>query len=156
MPRPAERLAITVRRARAEDIPAIVAMLADDPLGATRETDAGFPGYERAFEEISLDPHQRLVVGEVAGQVVATMQLTFIPGLSRRGGKRALIEAVRVRGDQRGKGLGRQLIAWAIDEARAAGCAVIQLTSDRTRTDAHRFYESLGFETTHVGMKLML
>lgn len=145
-----------MRRAKAEDIPAIVAMLADDPLGATRETDASFPGYQKAFEEISLDPNQMLVVGELAGEVVATMQLTFIPGMGRRGGKRALIEAVRVRGDQRGRGLGRRFIGWAIDEARAAGCAVVQLTSDRSRADAHRFYESLGFEATHVGMKLML
>lgn len=145
-----------MRRARAEDVPAIVAMLADDPLGAVRETDASFPGYHMAFEEISSDANQMLVVGEVGGQVVATMQLTFIPGLSRGGSKRALIEAVRVRGDHRGLGLGRQLIRWAIDEARAAGCVVIQLTSDMSRTGAHRFYASLGFEASHVGMKLML
>ncbi|HZM81444.1 MAG TPA: GNAT family N-acetyltransferase [Candidatus Limnocylindrales bacterium] len=156
MPRPAERQATIVRRARADDIPAIVAMLADDPLGATRETDAGFSGYKMAFEKISLDPNQMLVVGERAGEVVATMQLTLIPGMSRRGSSRALIEAVRVRGDQRGRGIGRWLIGWAIDEARAAGCAIIQLTSDRSRTDAHRFYASLGFEASHVGMKLML
>lgn len=147
---------LAFRRARAEDIPAIVAMLADDPLGATRETDADSPAYKMAFEEISLNPHEMLVVGELAGEVVATMQLTFLPGMSRRGSRRALIEAVRVRGDQRGRGLGRQLIMWAINEARAAGCAVIQLTSDRSRADAHRFYESLGFEASHVGMKLML
>ena len=147
---------LVIRLATVEDIPAIVAMLADDPLGAVRETDAGSPGYKRAFEEISLDPQQKLVVGELAGEVVATMQLTFIPGMSRGGSRRALIEAVRVRGDQRGKGLGRGLIGWAIDEARAAGCVVIQLTSDRSRADAHRFYESLGFEASHVGMKLVL
>ena len=145
-----------IRLATVEDIPAIVAMLADDPLGATRETDAGSSGYKMAFEKISSDPNQLLVVGELAGEVVATMQLTFIPGLSRGGSTRALIEAVRVRGDQRGRGLGRRFIGWAIDEARAAGCAVIQLTSDRSRADAHRFYESLGFEASHLGMKLML
>ena len=131
-------------------------MLADDPLGATRETDAGFTGYHRAFEEISSDPHQMLVVAERAGEAVATMQLTFIPGMSRRGSRRALVEAVRVRGDQRGLGLGRQLMLWAIDEARTAGCSVIQLTSDASRVDAHRFYGSLGFEASHVGMKLVL
>lgn len=131
-------------------------MLADDPLGAARETDAGFAGYQTAFEEISLDPHQMLVVGERAGEAVATMQLTFIPGMSRRGSRRAVIEAVRVRSDHRGRGLGRNLIMWAIDQARAAGCSVIQLTSDRSRGDAHRFYQSLGFEASHVGMKLML
>ena len=147
---------LAVRRAAVGDIPAIVAMLADDPLGAARETDAGSSGYKRAFEKISSDPNQMLVVGELAGEVVATMQLTYIPGLSRGGSTRALIEAVRVRRDQRGRGLGRQFIGWAVDEARAAGCAVIQLTSDRSRADAHRFYESLGFEASHVGMKLML
>jgi GNAT superfamily N-acetyltransferase len=147
---------LEIRRADRADIPAIVALLADDPLGATRETDAGFTGYHIAFEEISSDPRQVLVVGERAGESVATMQLTFIPGMSRRGSKRALVEAVRVRSDQRGLGLGRQLILWAIDEARAAGCSIIQLTSDMSRVDAHRFYRSLGFEASHVGMKLML
>jgi GNAT superfamily N-acetyltransferase len=147
---------LEIRRADRADIPAIVALLADDPLGATRETDAGFTGYHMAFEEISADPRQVLVVGERAGEAVATMQLTFIPGMSRRGSKRALIEAVRVRSDQRGLGLGRQLILWAIDEARAAGCSIIQLTSDMSRIDAHRFYRSLGFEASHVGMKLKL
>jgi GNAT superfamily N-acetyltransferase len=147
---------LEIRRARREDVPAIVAMLADDPLGAARETDPGFIGYQIAFEEISADPHQALVVAERGGEVVATMQLTFIPGISRRGARRALVEAVRVRGDQRGAGLGRELMQWAIDEARASGCAVIQLTSDKSRPDAHRFYESLGFKASHVGMKLTL
>src|SRR5688572_19056988 len=131
-------------------------MLADDPIGAGRETDPGFSGYQMAFEKINADPQQKLVVGERGGEVVACLQLTFIPGLSRRGATRALIEAVRVRGDQRGSGIGRQLVAWAIDEARRAGCAMVQLTTDKTRVDAQRFYDSLGFKPTHVGMKLSL
>jgi GNAT superfamily N-acetyltransferase len=147
---------LEVREARREDVADIVRMLADDPLGASRETDPGFSGYQMAFEKISADPQQKLVVGERGGEVVACLQLTFIPGLSRRGATRALIEAVRVRGDQRGSGIGRQLVAWAIDEARRAGCAMVQLTTDKTRVDAQRFYESLGFKPTHVGMKLSL
>ncbi len=147
---------LEIRAAEIGDVPAIVAMLADDPLGAAREGDPGDAGYRMAFLEITADPQQKLVVGVQRGEVVATLQLTVIPGLSRRGARRALIEAVRVRGDLRGTGLGRQLIQWAIDEARGQRCAMIQLTSDRSRTDAHRFYESLGFEATHLGMKLAL
>ena len=104
---------------------------------------------------IDADPHQYLAVAEVAGEVVGTLQLTFIPGLSRLGATRALIEAVRVRADQRGGGLGRQLAEWAIATARARGAALVQLTTDASRTDAHRFYERLGFVASHVGMKLI-
>jgi GNAT superfamily N-acetyltransferase len=147
---------LEIRPATIDDVPAIVAMLADDPLGATREGDPGDLGYQMAFMEIAADPQQKLVVGVLEAEVVATMQLTIIPGLSRKGSKRALIEAVRVRSDQRGAGLGRRLIHWAIDEARSNNCVVIQLTSDKSRVDAHRFYESLGFEISHLGMKLML
>ena len=144
-----------IRRARREDVEAIVAMLADDPLGATRERP-GDPGYAAAFEAIDADPHQLLGVVELGGEVVGTMQLTFIPGLSRVGATRALIEAVRVRADQRGRKLGERLVEWAIEQAKQRGCAVVQLTTDASRTDAHRFYERLGFQATHVGMKLML
>lgn len=144
------------RRATTADLPAIVAMLADDPLGATREGGPDDESYRRAFSEIDADPHQQLIVGVRDGEVVATMQLTVIPGLSRRGIRRALIEAVRVRGDQRGAGVGRELIAHAIEHARSAGCGLIQLTTDKSRQDAHRFYASLGFEGTHLGMKLAL
>ncbi|WP_154814538.1 GNAT family N-acetyltransferase [Actinophytocola xinjiangensis] len=145
----------TIRRARSEDVPAIVAMLADDPLGATRESP-GDPAYASAFAEIDRDERQYLAVAEVDGEVVATLQLTFIPGLSRRGGTRALIEAVRVRADRRAAGLGGELTRWAVDRAREAGAIMVQLTSDASRTDAHRFYESLGFTASHVGMKLAL
>ncbi|GIH07531.1 GNAT family acetyltransferase [Rhizocola hellebori] len=147
---------LEIRPATIEDVPAIVAMLADDPLGATREGDPGDLGYQMAFLEIAADPQQKLVVGVFGGEVVATLQLTIIPGLSRKGSKRALIEAVRVRSDQRGAGLGRRIIGWAIAEARANNCVMVQLTTDKSRVDAHRFYESLGFESSHLGMKLSL
>jgi GNAT superfamily N-acetyltransferase len=145
---------VEIRRAVATDVPAIVAMLADDPLGARRERP-GDPAYAEAFKEIDTDPRQWLMVAVTDGEVVGTLQLTFIPGLSRLGSTRALIEAVRVRSDQRGNGLGADLIRWAIDTARDQGAAMVQLTTDASRKDAHRFYERLGFEATHVGMKLV-
>src|SRR5262245_44686679 len=138
---------VEIRRAVATDVPAIVAMLADDPLGATRERP-GDPAYAAAFKEIDADSRQYLAVAVDGDEVVGTLQLTFIPGLSRLGSTRALVEAVRVRSDQRGNGLGGRLVRWAIDEARARGAALIQLTTDASRTDAHRFYERLGFEAT--------
>ncbi|MEU0879142.1 GNAT family N-acetyltransferase [Lentzea sp. NPDC005914] len=130
-------------------------MLADDPLGAKREKP-GDPAYLRAFEVIDADPHQYLAVAESGAEVVGTLQLTFTYGLSRLGMTRATVEAVRVRSDQRGNGLGERLVTWAIDEARARGCGLVQLTTDASRTDAHRFYERLGFTASHVGMKLAL
>jgi GNAT superfamily N-acetyltransferase len=146
------------RPAQRADVPAIVALLADDPIGAGRETltedvDAA---YWRAFDAIDADPRNTLVVADLDGEVVATMQLTFVPSLTRRGGERAEIEGVRVAASQRGAGLGRRMIGWAVDEARARGCALVQLTTDKRRADAHRFYESLGFTATHEGMKLIL
>ncbi|MES4902341.1 MULTISPECIES: GNAT family N-acetyltransferase [unclassified Streptomyces] len=145
-----------IRRATADDIPAIVAMLADDPLGARRESPDDPAPYRAAFERIDRDPGQRLVVAVRDGRTVGTLQLTVIPGLSRRGATRSIIEAVRIHSDERGGGLGTQLIQWAIDESRREGCVLVQLTSDATRTDAHRFYERLGFEASHVGFKLAL
>ncbi|NYI87042.1 GNAT superfamily N-acetyltransferase [Amycolatopsis endophytica] len=147
---------IHIRRARREEVGTIVEMLADDHLGAQRETLDDATPYLRAFDVIDADPHQLLVVAERDGDVVGTLQLTFIPGLSRRGATRALVEAVRVRSDQRGGGLGVTLMKWAVDEARRRGCALVQLTSDGSRTRAHTFYERLGFEPTHVGFKLTL
>ncbi|GAA3785914.1 GNAT family N-acetyltransferase [Sphaerisporangium flaviroseum] len=134
----------------------IVAMLADDPIAAAREGDPSDETYLTAFQAIDADPRQELVVAEVDGEVVGTMQLTFIPGLSRRGGERALVEAVRVAASARGMGLGRAMMRWAIDRARERGCRMVQLTSDRARADAHRFYTSLGFVDSHVGFKLSL
>ncbi len=149
---------VVFRVAGRADVPAVVALLADDTLGAARETvgedvDAA---YWRAFEAIDADPRNLLVVADRGGEVVGTMQLTFIPSLSHRGGERAEIEAVRVRGDQRGAGLGHAMIRWAVDRARERGCRLVQLATDKRRTDAHRFYESLGFTATHEGMKLAL
>ncbi len=145
-----------IRRAVAADVGAIVAMLADDPLGARREKP-GDPAYLRAFEVIDADPHQYLAVAEdESGEVVGTLQLTFTSGLSRMGMTRATVEAVRVRSGQRGNGLGERMVRWAVDEARARGCGLVQLTTDASRVDAHRFYERLGFTASHVGMKLAL
>jgi GNAT superfamily N-acetyltransferase len=148
---------VVIRRATLDDVPAIVAMLADDPLGATRESPADLTPYQRAFAEIAADPNQLLVVADRNNEVIGTLQLTFIPGLSRQGSTRALVEAVRVAATARNSGLGTTLMEWSITEARARGCNVLQLTSDKTRTDAHRFYtDRLGFANTHEGFKLPL
>ena len=148
-----------VRRATAGDLPAIVGLLADDELGATREagTDPDLTSYRTAFAAIDADPGQLLVVVTAEdGRVAATMQLTFIPGLARQGALRAQIEAVRVGAGYRSQGLGEAMITWAIAEARRRGCRMVQLTSDKRRPDAHRFYQRLGFSATHEGFKLPL
>jgi GNAT superfamily N-acetyltransferase len=147
---------VIFREAVREDLPAIVAMLADDMLGKTRESPVVDDAYERAFAEVDADPRSLLVVAEDGGEVVACMQVVYLRGLGRHGAERALVEAVRVRSDRRGLGLGSRFITWAVEQARARGCAVVQLTSDRARVDAHRFYASLGFVASHVGMKLVL
>ena len=147
---------ITMRRATADDVPALVSMLADDHLGAQRESPDDPAAYRPAFDRIDADPNQHLMVAERDGRTVGTLQLTVIPGLSRRGSSRALIEAVRIHADARGSGLGSQLIEWSIAEARRQGCVLVQLTSDATRIDAHRFYERLGFEASHLGFKMQL
>jgi GNAT superfamily N-acetyltransferase len=145
---------VRIRRATEEDVPAIVAMLADDALGATRESPDDLTPYRKAFQDIDADPNQFLAVADRDGEVVGTLQLTYLPGLSRKGGTRAQIEAVRVRATERGTGLGSQLITWAVDQARERGCILVQLTTDTARTDAHRFYEQLGFTASHLGFKL--
>ncbi|MEU6373844.1 GNAT family N-acetyltransferase [Streptomyces sp. NPDC046909] len=147
---------LEIRAAVTGDIPAIVGMLADDPLGAQRESPDDLTPYLTALERLAADPNQHLVVAVREGRVIGTLQLTVIPGLSRRGSTRSIIEAVRVHADERGSGLGTQLIEWAIEESRRQNCRLVQLTSDATRTDAHRFYERLGFEASHVGFKLPL
>ncbi|MER0446968.1 GNAT family N-acetyltransferase [Streptomyces sp. Edi4] len=144
---------LKIRPARTEDIPAIVAMLADDPLGAVRESPDDLTPYRTAFDRLVDDPNQHVVVADRGGEVVGTLQLTVIPGLSRRGSTRSVIEGVRVHGAERGSGLGTQLIEWAVEESRRQGCQLVQLTSDASRADAHRFYERLGFEASHVGFK---
>ncbi|GGX16572.1 GNAT family N-acetyltransferase [Streptomyces lomondensis] len=147
---------LEIRAAVADDVPAIVAMLADDPLGAQRESPDDLAPYLTALERLSADPNQHLVVAVREGRVVGTLQLTIIPGLSRRGATRSIIEGVRIHAGERGSGLGTQLIEWAINESRDQGCQLVQLTSDKTRTDAHRFYERLGFTASHTGFKLQL
>ncbi len=146
----------TVRRARRADVAAIVAMLADDPLGATRESIDDQEPYLAAFAALDADPNQYLAVAEDGGALVGTLQLTFIPGLSHQGSWRAQIEAVRVAPARRGDGLGTYLIDWAIGMARERGCRMVQLTSNAGREDAHRFYTRLGFAPSHVGFKLSL
>ncbi|MFD5057508.1 GNAT family N-acetyltransferase [Streptomyces sp. NPDC058394] len=147
---------LEIRPAALTDIPAVVAMLADDPLGSQRESPDDLAPYRAAFQRLAHDPNQHLVVAVRDGAVVGTLQLTVIPGLSRRGATRSIIEGVRVHADERGSGLGTRLIQWAVDESRRQDCQLVQLTSDATRTDAHRFYERLGFIASHVGFKLAL
>jgi GNAT superfamily N-acetyltransferase len=147
---------LEIRPATEEDLPSIVAMLADDPLGAQRESPDDLAPYLVAFERLADDPNQHVVVAVRGGKVVGTLQLTIVPGLSRRGTTRSIIEGVRVHADERGSGLGTQFIEWAVEESRRQGCRLVQLTSDVTRTDAHRFYERLGFEASHVGFKKTL
>lgn len=149
----------TFRRAAREDLPFIVALLADDPLGARRETYAlPLPApYYDAFAAIERDANNELVVVQAHDHaVIGVLQMTFIPGISYRGGWRALIEAVRIAPEARARGVGRALFLWAIERARERGCHMLQLTCDKTRPDAIRFYEKLGFVASHEGMKLHL
>ena len=146
----------TLRRARRGDLPRILALLVDDQLGAVRESADDLAPYEQAFEAIDADPSHLLVVGELAGEVVATFQLSYLSGLSRKGTWRAQIEAVRVADVLRGQGVGALMIQWAVDQARDRGCSLVQLTTDKSRVAAHRFYERLGFVASHEGMKLTL
>ncbi len=151
-------MTLPVRRATAADVPAIVALLADDELGKTRE-DTSVPlneAYVGAFGAIDRDPTQLLAVVERDSVVIGCLQLTFVPGLSRRGMWRGQIESVRIASSARGGGLGRAMFEWAIAECRRRGCGLVQLTTDKRRPDALRFYESLGFVATHEGMKLSL
>jgi GNAT superfamily N-acetyltransferase len=150
---------VQLRPARREDVPALVALLAADQLGATRDgvrDPADLAAYERAFQAMDEDPAHILLVADSRGDVVGTLQLSFLPGLARRGALRAQIEAVRVAESTRGSGLGAAMMSWAIEESRRRGCALVQLTSDKSRVDAHRFYERLGFAASHEGMKLKL
>ncbi|MEH0971214.1 GNAT family N-acetyltransferase [Micromonospora sp. CPCC 205546] len=147
---------VIFREAVRADLPAVIALLADDVLGRTRDLTEVDAAYEKAFADIDADPRNQLIVADTDGELLGCMQLTYIPGLGRHGAERQLIEAVRVRSDLRGRGLGRQMITWAIDQARRRGCALVQLTTDKARHDAHRFYLGLGFLPTHEGMKLPL
>lgn len=145
------------RTARRADVPAIVRLLAQDKLGQLRENyrEPLPETYYQAFERIDDDPGQELIVVEDgSGALIGTLQLTFIPYLTYRGGVRAQVEAVRIREDQRGKGIGEQLFRWAIARAKERGAHLLQLTTDKQRPEAVRFYEKLGFRASHEGMKL--
>jgi GNAT superfamily N-acetyltransferase len=149
---------VTFRRAVPDDLPTIVALLADDPIGRDREK----PGpqlddrYRDAFAAIERDPNHLLVVTDRGGHVIGVPQLSFIPGLSLRGMWRGQIEGVRVAAGERARGIGRAMLEWAVEECRRRGCGLVQLTSDKRRAAAHRFYEALGFQHTHQGYKLSL
>lgn len=151
-----------LRHALPADLPAIVALLADDSLGAGRERAEDMAPYEQAFEAIDADRSHLLAVGDLVppgseeGPVVATFQLSFLPGISRQGSWRSQIEGVRVAGSLRGQGIGNLMVQWAIEESRRRGCSMMQLTTHKSRTAAHRFYERLGFDASHEGMKLTL
>jgi ribosomal protein S18 acetylase RimI-like enzyme len=148
---------ITIRRARRDDVGAIVAMLADDPLGSPRERlEDPLPRcYFNAFETVDRDPNIQLVVAEDGeGAVVGCLQLCIMPGLSSQGASRGLIEDVRVASRCRSRGIGERMLQWAVAEARAKGCKLVELLTHHTRVDAQRFYERLGFQRSHVGMTL--
>ncbi len=150
----AELSAVTIRRARRDDVAAIAGMLADDPLGSARERieDPLPQSYFRAFEAVENDPNIRLVVAEEGGTVVGCLQLCILPGLSSQGASRALIEDVRVASHRRSRGIGEQLVQWAVAEARGRECKLVELLTHNIRVDAQRFYMRLGFEASHVGM----
>ena len=149
---------IVFRSALLADVPAIVALLADDELGSQRE-NIGMPldpRYVDAFQAIEADANQRLVVVADGDEIIGTLQLSFIPGIARMGSWRGQIEAVRIAAHRRDSGLGQKMFDWAISECRSRGCNLVQLTTDKSRTDAHRFYEKLGFKASHEGYKLAL
>lgn len=148
---------ITIRRARHDDVPVIVGMLADDRLGSARERieDPLPQSYYAAFEKVDRDPNFKLVVAEdTDGAVVGCLQLCILPGISSQGASRGLLEDVRVASHCRSRGIGEQMVQWAVNEARANGCILVELLTHHTRTDAQRFYERLGFQRSHVGMTI--
>ena len=147
---------ITIRRAGRDDVGAIVGMLADDALGASRERlEAPLPPcYFQAFERVVRDPNLKLVVAEEGGAVVGCLQLCILPGISSQGASRGLIEDVRVASDRRSRGIGEQLVGWAVAQSRAKGCKLVELLTHHTRVDAQRFYERFGFQRSHVGMTI--
>jgi len=149
---------VIFRRAVSEDVPALVALLADDPIGSGRES-AALPldsRYAEAFAAIERDANQLLAVADRDGRAIGVLQLSFIPGLTRRGMWRGQIEGVRVAAGERQDGIGRAMLEWAVEECRKRGCGMVQLTSDKRRSAAHGFYEALGFRPTHEGYKLSL
>lgn len=152
-------MTLLIRPAVEADLPAIVALLAEDPVSGQND-DPSLPldaGYTRAFDALVTRPDYHLVVAADRDEIVGVLQLTFVPGLIRRGAWRGYVEGVFVRSDRRSQGIGARLIAWAADTARARGdCPFLQLTSNKSRTGAHRFYERLGFQRSSEGFKLLL
>ncbi|MGZ5923152.1 MAG: N-acetyltransferase family protein [Rhizomicrobium sp.] len=149
-------MSLTFRDARARDLSVIVAMLADDALGRGREKPQSPEIYSLAFGRMEGDVNNRVIVAEQDGRIVGCFQITFIQGLSRAGARRALVEGVRTSSEKRGQGIGEAMMRHAVELARDAGCALVQLTSDKSRTRAHDFYVRLGFEQSHEGFKLDL
>jgi GNAT superfamily N-acetyltransferase len=148
---------LTYRHATIADLPMIVGLIIEDSVVPTGDDPtAGDPGYAAALAAIDADPNHEMLVAECAGEPVGCFQLSFIPGLMRRGMWRGLIEMVHVRADRRNSGLGSQMMRWAIERCRERGCGLVQLTSNKARNDAHRFYLRLGFSQTHEGLKLLL
>jgi GNAT superfamily N-acetyltransferase len=149
---------LAIRSARAEDLPAVLALIAQETIPEGRElvSDPVHPRYAAAFEAIDADPNHMLVVGEIDGEVLATLQLSFIPGLPFLGAWRGHIESVRIAGHLRNRGLGAELVGWAVEQCRARGCHMVQLMSSQSRVDSHRFYERLGWTKSHYGFKLKL
>jgi GNAT superfamily N-acetyltransferase len=150
---------VELRDAVAEDMPRLIALLADDQLGEQREglrTGEDLERYLQAFHAIDQDPHHLLIAAHTPVDLVGTLQVSFLPGLARRGSWRAQIEAVRVAGSLRGSGLGTAMVRWSIETARQRGCCLVQLTTDKRRPGAHRFYQRLGFDASHEGMKLRI
>ena len=155
MPTP---LKVQYRPATRTDVPAIVRLLAEDDLGSRREHfTTPLPGaYYAAFEAIEADQNHELVAADANGEVVGTLHLIFLPSMSYQGGMRAQVESVHVAEHYRSQGIGAGMMEWAIESARQSGCHMMQLTSHKSRTDAHRFYENLGFAKSHIGMKIIL
>lgn len=149
---------LIIRPALTSDLPIILSLMDGGAAVPSQHvpSDPSNSAYLKAFKSIEADTNNTLIVGEIDGEVVCTTQLTFIPGISRKGAWRAMCESVHVRADQRGKGTGGKLMQWVIEQSRERGCNIIQLTSDKRRHDAHRFYEKLGFNRSHEGFKLFL
>lgn len=151
-------LNVLYRSATRTDVPDIVRLLAEDNLGSQREqfTSPLPRAYYAAFDVIDADPNNELIVAELDGEIIGTLQLMFLPSLSYQGGTRAQVESVRVAEKYRGQGIGAEMMEWVIKRARKRGCHIMQLTSHKSRMDAHHFYEKLGFKKSHIGMKINL
>lgn len=151
-------MTLTYRKAVEADLPYIVQLLTEDAVRVTddRPDEPFHPRYVAAMRELDSDPNQMMMLAVLNGETVGTIQLTFIPGIAGLGTKRCLVEAVHISPAHRSKGLGTQMIQWAMEQARHRGCGMVQLTSNKKRLDAHRFYERLGFLKSHEGFKYYL